>query len=66
MAWWIGVRQGERERDWALAVAERSNFALVVEAVLAGCSRLIVTDVALAMFESEAAAVHLEDMNVMG
>jgi hypothetical protein len=49
-----------------LAAPERSNFALVAEAVLAGCSRLIVTDAALAVFEPEAVAVHLEDMNVMG
>ena len=49
-----------------LAAPERSNFALVAEAVLAGCSRLIVTDAALAMFEPKAVAVHLENVNVVG
>jgi len=48
-----------------LAAPERSDFAVVAEAVLAGCSRLIVTDAALAVFEPEAVAVHLEDVNVV-
>jgi len=37
------------------------------EPVLSGlCRRLIVIDVALAVFEPEAVAVHLEDVNVVG
>ena len=66
---WLGglvSERGSARGIGPLAAAERSNFALVAEAVSAGCSGLIVTDAALAVFESEAGAVHLEDMNVMG
>src|SRR5260370_1667956 len=46
-----------------LLVAERDQG----EPVLSGfCRRLIVIDVALAVFEPEAVAIHLEDVNVVG
>jgi hypothetical protein len=44
-----------------------SRAAIGEGPVLSGfCRRLIVIDMALAVFEPEAVAVHLEDMNVVG
>jgi hypothetical protein len=67
MAVYSGFWQGEREGDLPLAAAAKFDFRIGAGGGLAGFSRrLIVTDAALAVFESEAVTVHLKDMNVMG
>ena len=66
---WFGLWQGEREGDLPLASACRiqESSSDQGEPVLSGfCRRLIVIDVVLAVFEPEAVAVHLEDVNVVG
>ena len=58
------MRQGEREGDRPLASSANSE---AVEQILSGFLKwLIVTDVALAVLEPEAVAVHLKDVDVMG